>query len=101
MKEGVYRIRIGNPERGYIVLIHGLGEHIGRYEKFIEKLVKNGFCVIGFDWPGHGKSRGKRGHTSIEEALEIINEIISEIGEKPFLFGHSLGGLTVIRYAQS
>ncbi|CAB50498.1 alpha/beta hydrolase [Pyrococcus abyssi] len=98
--EGVYKVRIGKPEKGYVVLVHGLGEHIGRYEKFIQELVKNGFCVVGFDWPGHGKSKGKRGHTSVEEAMKIIDEIISEIGEKPFLFGHSLGGLTVIRYAE-
>lgn len=60
-----------------------------------------GFAVYTFDWPGHGKSPGKRGHTSVEEAMEIIDSIIKELGEKPFLFGHSLGGLTVIRYAET
>ncbi|WP_367883766.1 alpha/beta hydrolase [Thermococcus peptonophilus] len=60
------------------------------------------FAVYTFDWPGHGKSRGKRGgHTSVEEAMEIIDSIIEELCEKPFLFGHSLGGLTVIRYAET
>ena len=97
----VYRAKFGRPERGWIVLVHGLGEHSGRYGKLIEMLNKNGFAVYTFDWPGHGKSPGKRGHTSVEEAMEIIDSIIEELNEKPFLFGHSLGGLTVVRYAET
>ncbi len=97
----IYKTRFGTPERGWVVLVHGLGEHSGRYEKLIKMLNEAGFAVYTFDWPGHGKSPGKRGHTSIEDAMEIIDSIIEELGEKPFLFGHSLGGLTVIRYAET
>ncbi|WP_457741443.1 alpha/beta hydrolase [Thermococcus sp.] len=97
----VYRAKFGTPEKGWVVLVHGLGEHSGRYGKLIEELDEAGFAVYTFDWPGHGKSPGKRGHTSIEDAMKIIDGIIEEIGEKPFLFGHSLGGLTVIRYAET
>ncbi|ADT84057.1 alpha/beta hydrolase [Thermococcus barophilus] len=97
----IYKAKFGTPERGWIVLVHGLGEHSGRYEKLINMLVDEGFAVYTFDWPGHGKSEGKRGHATVEQAMKIIDEIIEEIGEKPFLFGHSLGGLTVIRYAQT
>lgn len=97
----VYKAKFGTPERGWIILVHGLGEHSGRYGKLISMLNDAGFAVYTFDWPGHGKSPGKRGHTSVEEAMEIIDSIIDEIGEKPFLFGHSLGGLTVIRYAET
>ncbi len=97
----VYKAKFGTPERGWVILVHGLGEHSGRYEKLIKMLNEAGFAVYTFDWPGHGKSPGKRGHTSIEEAMEIIDYIIEELGEKPFLFGHSLGGLTVIRCAET
>ncbi len=97
----VYKARFGKPERGWVVLVHGLGEHSGRYGKLIKMLNEAGFAVYTFDWPGHGKSPGKRGHTSVEEAMGIIDSIIDEIGEKPFIFGHSLGGLTVIRYAET
>ncbi|ASJ11118.1 lysophospholipase [Thermococcus sp. P6] len=97
----VYRKRYGEAKLGWILLVHGLGEHSGRYGRLIRELNDAGFAVYAFDWPGHGKSGGKRGHASIEEAMEIMDGIIEEIGEKPFLFGHSLGGLTVIRYAQT
>ncbi|AEH25508.1 alpha/beta hydrolase [Pyrococcus yayanosii] len=97
----IYRVKFGTPERGWVILVHGLGEHSGRYGKLIRMLIEAGFAVYTFDWPGHGRSSGKRGHTSVEEAMEIIDGIIDEIREKPFLFGHSLGGLTVIRYAET
>ena len=97
----VYKARFGTPKRGWVVLVHGLGEHSGRYGKLIEMLNDAGFGVYTFDWPGHGKSPGKRGHTTVEQAMEIIDSIIEEISENVFLFGHSLGGLTVIRYAET
>lgn len=97
----VYRARFGEPKLGWVVLVHGLGEHSGRYEKLIKMLNDAGFAVHTFDWPGHGRSGGKRGHATVEQAMKIIDEIAGEIEEKPFLFGHSLGGLTVIRYAET
>ncbi|WP_258084130.1 alpha/beta hydrolase [Thermococcus thermotolerans] len=97
----VYKAKFGEPKLGWVVLVHGLGEHSGRYERLISMLTDAGFAVYAFDWPGHGRSPGKRGHTSIEEAMNIVDGIIEEIGERPFLFGHSLGGLAVIRYAET
>ncbi|MCS7201317.1 MAG: lysophospholipase [Dictyoglomus sp.] len=95
----IYSFKKGKPERGWILLVHGLGEHIGRYEEFINTLLNKNFGVIGFDLPGHGKSGGKRGDTSIEEVIEIINNLTENI-ENFIIFGHSLGGLIAIRYAQ-
>ncbi|QTA37122.1 lysophospholipase [Thermosipho ferrireducens] len=95
----LHSFKKGTPEKGWVVLIHGLGEHIGRYEKLVSNLVNRNFGVIGFDLPGHGKSPGKRGHTSIEKVLKIIDELTDTI-DKFFIFGHSLGGLIAIRYAQ-
>ena len=96
----IYKETFGKPDNGWVVIVHGLGEYSGRYQNLIQMLNKKGIAVSVFDWPGHGKSSGKRGHTSINAGINIIDEIIDEIGEKPFLFGHSMGGLTVIRYAE-
>lgn len=83
-----------------VVIVHGLGEHIGRYERLINMLSEEGFCVIGFDLPGHGKSSGKRGHTSIEEVLSVIDSVTKDV-DKFTLFGHSLGGLIAVRYTET
>jgi len=96
----IYKTKSGKVENGWVIIVHGLGEHSGRYKRLIKMLNDEGFAVYTFDWPGHGKSDGKRGHTKVEDGINIINEIANEIGEKPIIFGHSLGGLTVIRYAE-
>lgn len=90
----------GAPTNGSIILVHGLGSHSGRYSKLINLFNKLGFAVFTFDWPGHGKSMGKRGHTRIQDGINEIQQINESIQGKPFLFGHSLGGLTVLRYAE-
>ncbi|ODN31266.1 alpha/beta hydrolase [Fervidobacterium thailandense] len=95
----LYSFKRGEPARGYVVLVHGLGEHSGRYEPLIEKIGASGLSVIGFDLPGHGKSGGRRGDTSVEEVIRVIDELTRGI-ERFRLFGHSLGGLIAIRYAQ-
>lgn len=97
----IYSIKKGEPKKGWVVVVHGLGEHIGRYEKLIDGLAERGYAVLGFDLPGHGRSPGKRGHTSIEEVISVINDLTRENNiEKFHIFGHSLGGLISIRYTQ-
>jgi len=96
----LYKEKFGTPSKGWVIVVHGLGEHSKRYQKLISMLNKEGYGVYTFDWPGHGKSHGKRGHSSVGEGIKIIQGLIDEIGEKPFLFGHSLGAITVIRYAE-
>ena len=97
-----------NPEitEAVIVLVHGMGEHMSRYEEsVIPHLIKNKFAVVSFDQFGHGKTNGKRGHCpSYEALLESIDLAIEKaktlFPEKPiFLYGHSLGGNLVINYA--
>jgi len=96
----LYKEKFGTPSKGWVIVVHGLGEHSKRYHKLISMLNKEGYAVYAFDWPGHGRSDGKRGHSSIDEGIKIIKELREEIGEKPFLFGHSLGAITSIRYAE-
>jgi len=90
--------------RGLVALVHGMGEHINRYKRFAEDLVKSGYAVIGFDQRGHGKSKGQRGHTpSYEHLMLSIDDLLYKAEEyfpetKIFLMGHSLGGNLVLNY---
>lgn len=94
------------PEKvkAVVVLIHGMGEHSGRYHHVAEKLAENDFGVIAFDHFGHGKTSGKRGHNpNYEAVLESVSHLTQKaktvFGEKQmFLYGHSMGGNVVINY---
>ena len=87
--------------RGVLVLVHGSGEHHGRYEWLIDKWRTNGFHVVAGDLPGHGQTTRRRGHIdSFDEYIEAVSSWVKEAetyGLPIFLFGHSLGGLVVIR----
>ncbi|MDG1194319.1 MAG: lysophospholipase [Polaribacter sp.] len=91
--------------KAVIVLVHGMGEHSGRYKHVAKKLNENDFSVVAFDHFGHGKTTGKRGHNpSFEAVLESVSKTIKKakalFPDTPiFLYGHSMGGNTVINYA--
>ncbi|MCF8054671.1 MAG: lysophospholipase [Deltaproteobacteria bacterium] len=88
--------------RGVICLIHGIGEHSGRYDHFARKFAEIGYPVLSFDLRGHGRSGGKRGHSPSGECImrdleKLLAEARSAFRNLPiFLYGHSLGGLLVI-----
>jgi alpha-beta hydrolase superfamily lysophospholipase len=95
-----------NPPKGVIILVHGLGEHIGRYSThFADHFSNEGFSILTFDLPGHGKSGGKRGHIKdYEDFNKLLSAGISYAKNKYpslpiFLYGHSLGGLIVLEYS--
>jgi alpha-beta hydrolase superfamily lysophospholipase len=89
-------------QKGVLVIVHGLGEHSGRYLNFVEFLVKQGWTVYLYDQRGHGKTPGLRSYVeNFEELVEDLYQFIhfvseQEGGEKPFLLGHSFGGQVVI-----
>jgi len=92
--------------KGIIILVHGMGEHSGRYaESVVPYLLKENYAVVSYDNFGHGKTKGKRGHCpnyeSLLESLEfVINKAKLLIKDLPvFLYGHSLGGNIVLNYA--
>ncbi|GAA0500404.1 alpha/beta hydrolase [Salinibacillus aidingensis] len=93
--------RIQESSKGTIVLVHGAFEHAGRYEWLADKWEEAGFNVICNDLPGQGRTDGLRGHIdSFDEYIEAISGWLNEAKtyRKPvFLFGHSMGGLAVIR----
>jgi len=87
-----------NETKNNLLIIHGLGEHSGRYLKLIKLLNENGVKVFTFDLPGHGKSKGLRGDiSSLEELFKYIENYIPD---NYILFGHSLGGLLATRFCQ-
>ena len=94
----------GTP-KAVICLLHGVGEHIGRYEHVAEALTEKGYALLGFDLRGHGKSAGPRGHLpSFEAFMSDIDRFLAEVakrypGAPQFLYGHSMGGILVLNYA--
>ena len=85
-------------------IVHGLGEHSGRYQHVAEFFSNNNIAVFSFDLRGHGLSEGKRGHTpSHEQLLDDVEELLktarAEFNDLPILlFGHSFGGNIVSNY---
>lgn len=87
-----------------VCLLHGLGEHCGRYDPMAEAFNRNQYAMLSFDLRGHGKSEGKRGHAPSYAALmsdidKLLNEATVRYPNLPcFLYGHSLGGNLAIYY---
>lgn len=87
-----------------IIIVHGLGEHSGRYDNLVNHLVPLGYALYGFDLIGHGKSGGDREFVQrIEDYTETLSQYLKMIKGwlpyKPlFLLGHSMGGLIVSYY---
>ncbi len=94
----------GKP-KATIALVHGHGEHAGRYAHVGAALAEKGYALLGFDLRGHGKSGGPRGHTpSYDALLDDIAAFFKQVeGRYPdlprFAYGHSMGGNLVLNYA--
>lgn len=96
--------------RGGIVLMHGLGEHCGRYAHVAEFFNQHGWSVRAYDHRGHGRSGGPRGDVPADATLSADAEMViadfvrAQVGRwagPPMLFGHSMGGLFAARFACS
>jgi len=91
---------VGEP-RAVVALLHGLGEHCGRYERLAERFTGAGFAVCAIDLRGHGRSGGARGDTRLAPALDDVDGLVAWCAERRpgvplFLYGHSLGALLAV-----
>lgn len=97
--------RDAKKQRGAIALMHGYGEHSGRYAHVAGAFVRAGYNVMAIDARGHGRSTGERAHVGryhdyVSDLAMLKRRIDSTWPELPlFVFGHSNGGLIVLRYA--
>lgn len=93
--------------RGRVQLVHGRGEHLGRYRELVAWLNRAGFSVFGHDHRDHGRSGGDQG------APGVFGQLVGDVAElrsradtlapgpgRPVLLAHSLGGLVAIRLLQ-
>lgn len=94
----------GHP-RAVVVIVHGLGEHSGRYTHVADALVTAGYAVNALDHRGHGRSGGRRtfvkGYEEFMGDLDLFRAHVSEQhpGVPIVLLGHSMGGNLVVGYA--
>lgn len=92
------------PPRGQVLFVHGLGEHMGRYEAMAQDLASQGWLVQAYDQRGHGASGGGRGQMAADDSLladlgQVLQHLRSAPSNGPLiLLGHSLGGLVAARY---
>ncbi len=88
--------------RGGVLLVHGLGEHSGRYHRLAAWFNQRGYAVRGYDQRGHGRSPGRRGGLRhgddlLEDLATVYLDYASGLPQPPLLLGHSLGGLVAAR----
>lgn len=90
----------GAAQRGTVLIVHGLGEHAGRYDHVARRLNEWGFAVRGYDHYGHGDSGGPRGALPAESRLiDDLGDIVESTrqrmpaGAPLVVLGHSMGGL--------
>lgn len=88
---------------GTVLIVHGLGEHSGRYEHVAAALNAWGWHAVAYDHRGHGRSGGPRGAIPDADALlrdlgGVIDGVRKRFPAPLILLGHSLGGLIVARF---
>jgi alpha-beta hydrolase superfamily lysophospholipase len=91
--------------RGMVVIVHGLGEHAGRYDHVARRLNGWGFAVRSYDQYGHGESGGVRGALPkdtrlLDDLADLVESARARIGATLplILFGHSMGGLVAASF---
>jgi alpha-beta hydrolase superfamily lysophospholipase len=93
----------GTP-RGVVVLVHGYGEHLGRYRHVAEYLSARDYAVYALDHRGHGRSDGLRAHVDrFDEFIDDLHGFVLSVraqqpGKPLFMYGHSMGALISLAY---
>jgi len=96
---------VGSAARAAVAIVHGHGDHSGRYATAVAALTARGFAVHAFDLRGHGRSPGARGHIAAwaeyrDDLAGFVGHVKSQepSGTPVFLYGHSLGGAIVLEF---
>jgi alpha-beta hydrolase superfamily lysophospholipase len=90
--------------KGQVLVIHGFGDHSGRYVALLDSLAAAGLDALAFDLRGHGKSQGVRGHLErfsdyLDDCRAGYAELTKDaLGERVVVFGHSMGGLIATHF---
>ena len=92
------------PARAVVHIVHGLGEHAGRYDHVANTLCNWGFEVCAHDQRGHGESTGvpgtlPNGNALLDDLADVLDDTRQYYPQLPLiLLGHSLGGLVASRF---
>lgn len=95
-----------DQQKAVIALVHGFGEHSGRYNYLVDALVPQGISIYAVDLRGHGRSPGKRGHVNQwsefdQDVAGLLQWVKKSEPDAPiFLMGHSMGGLIALHYVE-
>lgn len=95
----------GPGARGVVVTLHGLGEHVGKYEEWFDALLAAGYHVYAYDQRGHGRTPGRRGDYAFGDLVADLERFLAVVGDRhagaPLLVvAHSLGALVALRWAR-
>jgi alpha-beta hydrolase superfamily lysophospholipase len=99
------KTNLPDQPKAIAVIVHGLCEHLGRYDYVTQKLTGRNFGVYRFDHRGHGRSEGKPVfYNDFNEILDDVNVVVelarqAHPGLPVFLIGHSMGGFAVTTFA--
>jgi alpha-beta hydrolase superfamily lysophospholipase len=94
------------PSRAVLLLLHGFGDHSGRYAHVAAWAVARGYSLWALDQRGHGHSPGPRGHITrfaqfLADVAALRRRAAAEVPAQQVLLGHSFGGLVVLRYLET
>lgn len=98
------RERAAKDSHPTVLLVHGLGEHSGRYDEVAQAFAENGFRFVAYDQRGHGLSSGRRCDCeSLDQLCHDLDQVLCRISNASspsttFLYGHSFGGMVVLWY---
>ncbi len=87
-------------------VVHGLGEHSGRYQRFADGMARHGMATYAIDLRGHGESAGRRGHVDswsqwVDDSAAFVNHVESQASGEVVPLGHSFGGVVMLSTVRS
>ena len=100
-----FDVRDDGPDaRGVIVFVHGLGEHVSKYDEWLRYALGRGYHVAALDLRGHGRTPGRRGDFDFDDLVADLGRFVEVVGERwpdrpIFVVAHSLGALVTLRWA--